>query len=179
MRKPRLTIPAPAITTVVITALLIVGAVLSAQQPPATATPAKPVPADQNATQNHPPFAPAQAANVRVELKIMDQRADAPGPPKTVTLLIEDRQNGRIRTGRGGPVFLNVDARPEIFRDGRIRVTVSLEYTPGDSDRPSQAAISEMVTALVEDGKPLVISESADPTSDRKVRLELKATVVK
>ena len=35
------------------------------------------------------------------------------------------------------------------------------------------------VTALLEDGKPLVVSQSADPSGDRKVRLELKATVVK
>jgi hypothetical protein len=179
MLNTRLRIPPPATTTLVMTIVFVGALTLSAQQPPAPAAPAKPAPADQIATQNQPPRAPAQAANVRVELKITDQHADAPASPKTLTLLIEDRQNGRIRTGRGGPVFLNVDARPEIVRDGRIRVVVSLEYTPGDSDRPSQASISEMVTALVEDGKPLVVSESADPTSDRKVRLELKATVVK
>ena len=40
-------------------------------------------------------------------------------------------------------------------------------------------AISEAVATLLEDGKPLVVSQSADPSSDRKVRVELKATIVR
>ena len=121
----------------------------------------------------------SQVANVRIELTISDQRTDAQPAPKTVTLLVEDRQNGRIRTGRGNAA-LNVDARPEILREGRVRVTVSLEYAPQETpDRPPQAPIQQSMTALVEDGKSLVLSQSADPTSDRKVRLELKATVVR
>jgi hypothetical protein len=35
------------------------------------------------------------------------------------------------------------------------------------------------VTALLEDGKPLIVSQSADPSGDRKVRLELKAIIVR
>ena len=121
----------------------------------------------------------SQAANVRVELTITDQRSDAQPSPKTVTLLMEDRQNGRIRTGRGNAT-LNVDARPEIVREGRVRVTVSLEYTPQDApDRPPQPPLQESVTALLDDGKTLLVSQSADPASDRKVRVELKATILK
>jgi hypothetical protein len=125
------------------------------------------------------PRVASQAANVRVELTITDQRSDAQPAPKTVTLLMEDRQNGRIRTGRGNAT-LNVDARPEIVREGRVRVTVSLEYTPQDGpDRPAQPPIQESVTALLDDGKTLLVSQSADPASDRKVRVELKATILK
>jgi hypothetical protein len=121
----------------------------------------------------------AQVANIRIELTIVDQRSDAQSAPRTVTLLIEDRQSGRIRTGRNN-AMLNIDARPEMLREGRIRVMVSLEYTPQDGpDRATQPPIQESLTALLEDGKPLVISQSADPTSDRKVRLEVKATVVR
>jgi len=120
----------------------------------------------------------AQLANIRIELTIVDQRSDAPSAPKTVTMLIEDRQSGRIRTGRGN-MSLNVDGRPEILREGRIRVNLSLEYAPQDSDRAAPAPIQESVTALLEDGKPLVVSQSADPSGDRKVRLEVKATIVK
>lgn len=120
-----------------------------------------------------------QAANIRIELTIADQRSDAQAAPKTVTLVVEDRQNGRIRTGRGN-AQLNVDAKPEIVREGRIRLTVSLEYTPQDGpDRQTQPPILEGVTALLEDGKSLVVSQSADPITDRKVRVELKATVVR
>jgi hypothetical protein len=118
----------------------------------------------------------AQLANIRIELTIVDQRSDAAGAPKTVTMLIEDRQSGRIRTGRGN-TSLNVDGHPEILREGRIRVNLSLEYAPQDSATPPP--IQESVTALLEDGKALVVSQSADPSGDRKVRLEVKATIVK
>ena len=136
----------------------------AAQRPPEQAQPAR---------------AAAQLVNIRVELTITDQRADAPAAPKTITMLIEDHQNARIRTGRGNAA-LNLDARPEILREGRIRVSLGLEYTPQDGpDRASPMPIQESVTALLEDGKPLVVSQSADPSGDRKVRLELKATIVR
>ncbi len=125
------------------------------------------------------PRTAAQAANIRIELTITDQRSDSQTSPKTVTLLVEDRQSGRLRTGRGNAA-LNLDARPEIVREGRVRVMVALEYTPQDGpERQTQPPIQESVTALLEDGKPLVISQSADPMTDRKVRVEVKATVVR
>jgi len=146
------------------------GAAAAAQDP---GVPAKPPEAQAQRS------APAQAANIRVELTITDQRSDGQTPPKAITLLIEDRQSGRIRTGRGNAA-LNVDARAEIVREGRIRVMVTLEYVPQDGpDRPTQPPIQESVTALLEDGKPLVVSQSADPISDRKVRVEVKATIVR
>ena len=121
----------------------------------------------------------AQLVNIRIELTIVDQRGDTTAPPKTVTMLVEDRQNARIRTSRGNAT-LNVDGHPEILREGKIRVMLSVEYSPQDGpDRASPMPIQESVTALLEDGKPLVVSQSADPSGDRKVRLELKATIVK
>ena len=154
------------------TTTLVLAAAMSAQQ---AATP-KPAAPDQS--QGLPPRNPPQLANIRVELTITDQRTDVPTPPKTVTILVEDRQNGRIRTGRNN-IALNVDARPEIVRDNRVRLLLSLEYTPQDTDKSSPMAISETLAALLEDGKPLVVSQSADPTSDRKVKVEVKATIVR
>lgn len=150
-------------------AVLLISTMAMAQETPA------PRPADQP-----PPSRPAaQLANIRIELTINDQRGDAPAAPKTITMMVEDRQTARIRTSRGN-IVLNVDAHPEILREGRIRVTISLEYTPQDGpDRASPMPIQESVTALLDDGKPLVVSQSADPSGDRKVRLEVKATIVK
>ena len=93
-------------------------------------------------------------------------------------LLVEDRHGGRIRTGRNN-LALNVDASVEIVRDNRVRVLLSLEYTPQEAGQGAQMAISETVATLLEDGKPLVVSQSADPSSDRKVRVEIKATIVR
>jgi hypothetical protein len=122
---------------------------------------------------------PGQAANIRIEVTITDQRSDAQAAPKIVTLLVEDNQSGRLRTGRGSGV-LNLDVRPQIIREGRVRLLVSLEFTPQEApDRPPQPPISESIVALVDDGKSFVLSQSADPGSDRKVRLEVKATILR
>jgi hypothetical protein len=121
----------------------------------------------------------AQGANIRVEVTITDQRSDAQTPPKTVLLLIEDNQNGRVRTGRGNAA-LNLDVRPQIVREGRVRLMVSLEFTAQEgTDRPLQPPVQASLVALVDDGKSLVVSQSADPGSDRKVRVEVKATIVR
>ncbi len=124
----------------------------------------------------------AQPVNIRLELTITDQRGDGPASSKALMMIVADRENGRIRTGRGN-VHLNVDARPEITREGRIRVLVTLEYRPQTSELDKMTgepmATVESLTAIVEDGKPIVVSQSADPGSDRQVKVELKATLVK
>jgi hypothetical protein len=157
--------------TLLVLSMLVLSTLVMAQDAPPPQVP--------GAIPSPPARSAAQLANIRIELTIVDQRSDAAGAPKTVTMLIEDRQSGRIRTGRGN-TSLNVDGHPEILREGRIRVNLSLEYAPQDSpDRAAPAPIQESVTALLEDGKALVVSQSADPSGDRKVRLEVKATIVK
>jgi hypothetical protein len=64
---------------------------------------------------------------------------------------------------------INVDARPQILPTGNIRVTLSLEY---------QAFIQQQ-TVVVESGKPLVLTQTADPLSDRRVTVEMRATILK
>jgi len=121
----------------------------------------------------------ATFANILIEVTLIDQRADAPAAAKTLTLLVEDKKSGRIRTSRGNAA-LNVDASAEIVREGKIRVMLSLDYNPQDSpDRAAPMPIQQSVTAVLDDGKPLVVSLSADPSSERKVRLELKASIVR
>jgi hypothetical protein len=136
------------------------------------------------------PRGPAQLANVRLELTISDQQGTAAAVTKTVTMVMADRGQGRIRT-QGDirtpqgyrPITLNVDAIPEFTRDGRVRVQFTLEYRPtvgeGTTVETAQTNISETLTVLLEDGKPLVVSQSADPYTDRKVKVELKATILK
>jgi hypothetical protein len=128
-----------------------------------------------------PPVRPqGQSVNIRVDITITDQRADAPSAPKTVTLVVADRELGRIRTG-AGQLMLNVDARPTILRDGRVSTHLTLEYRPRkeEPERFDPPSISESLTAILDDGKVLAVSQSADPASDRKVRVELKATILK
>ena len=43
--------------------------------------------------------------------------------------------------------------------------------------RPS--GVNQSQTVVLQSGKPLIISQAADPVSDRKVVVEVKATVLK
>ena len=151
-----------------------------------------------------------QLANVKLDVTIADQRGTGQPTTKTVSLVLADRANGRIRTTGEIPVpitlpgpspttqyqmrsiVLNVDAYPELTRDGRVRAYVTLEYRPattesGPRGTPNDGAggeqlpptISESFTVVLDDGKPLVVSQSADPNTDRRVRVEVKATILK
>ena len=145
----------------------------------AIAAPAAAQDSPSKAQESQPARSAAQAANIRIEITITDQRTEAQAGPKTLSLVLEDRKSGRLRTGRGNAI-LNLDVMPEIVREGRVRLLVSLEFTPQDGpDRQIQPPLSASLTALVDDGKSLVISQSADPSSDRKVRIEVKATIVR
>ena len=109
---------------------------------------------------------------------------------KTVTMTMLDTGFGRIRTTGDvrtpmgfRPVILNVDAQPKVHKDGRIRVDMTIEYRPtaaeAESEKSTTPTVNETINVLLEDGKPLVISQSADPATDRKVKVEAKATILK
>lgn len=128
--------------------------------------------------------------NVRVEFTLTDQQTGAPTTSKTVILTTSNRQWGRIRSQITSRIYggapLNVDARPTVTQDGRISVELTIEYSQGrnseveaNSDKIVQVSINESLTALLEDGKPLLVTQSADPISDRKVTVEVKATILK
>jgi hypothetical protein len=119
-----------------------------------------------------PVSAALAATNVRVELTLTED-GEGGAAPKTVSMLVTNRELGRIRSGAGG-VSLNVDARPTILGDGRVRVTLTIEYAPG-----TLLPMSQSMTTVLTSGKPLVVSQSADPKSTRRVQAELTATIVK
>jgi hypothetical protein len=143
-----------------------------------------------------------QALNVRLELTIRDQRGSQQPVTKTVSMVVADRSMGRIRTQstvlteRHGaqPVLVNVDGRPVVLSDGRVLLQLTLEYRPADAPTtrsegasPSPATpsaqapphVSESIEMIVQSGKPIVVSRSADPDSDRSVTVEVNATVIK
>ena len=81
-------------------------------------------------------------------------------------------------------VTLNADARPVVLGDNRIRLGLSLEYAPKPSSENAEdgeglARLAEQFTLIVDPGKPVVISQASDPTSDRRVTVELVATILK
>ena len=157
---------------VVLIAAAMLSAAPAAQQPPTPPAP-KPEPS-------------GQPVNVRIELTITDQAG--PGDPmrKTVTLVVADRGAGSIRNAGSPRGVINVDARPTVLIGGSntIRLTIGLEYNPrvnatGDQPAREFSSLSEQITVVLESGKPLVISQAADPTSDRRIAVEVRATISK
>jgi hypothetical protein len=128
--------------------------------------------------------------NIRLDLTITDSPGGGTSAKKVVTMLVADGRMGRIRSSNsvqvaepGGfnrQILINVDATPNVRSDGRILLSLTVEYVPEVSQGASKpASINESLTVLVADGKSTLISQSADPATDRKVTVEVTATVVK
>ena len=136
--------------------------------------------------ESHEPGGP----NVRVEFTLTDQQTGAPTTTKTVMLTTGNFTWGRLRSQIESRLYgvapLNVDARPRVLSDGRINVELTIDYSTGrnadaegNSDKIQVIRINQSLTAIVESGKSLLVTQSADPVSDRKVTVEVKATIVR
>jgi len=129
--------------------------------------------------------------NVQIELNLTDQLGTQAPEKKTVSMIVSSGNWGKVRSQAqmmqpGEPpyfVVLNVDARPFVSTDGPIQVEMTLVYEPvkgeGEARRPRLSGINQSQTVILTSGKPLTISQAADPVSDRKVVVEMKATVLK
>jgi hypothetical protein len=85
-----------------------------------------------------------------------------------------------------GEVQLNVDAHVALLAEDRIRTRITLEYTPGAPALPLppegavvQHPLNQSVTVILQHGKPLIITQAADPLSDRKITVEVTATILR
>jgi hypothetical protein len=186
-------------------AALVASASMLAQEPKPAPAPGEAKPVEPRAAK---PEQPGRLENIKLDLTITDQTG--PGAPlrKTVTMIVADRERGAIRS-RGHarlegpiqtmqPVTINVDAVPQIVRDGAaVRVQLGVEYQPhpastaGVKERPVEAAatqgipaesvtnLNEQITLVLVPGKPMTISQAADPASDRRITVELTATILK
>jgi hypothetical protein len=179
-------------------------AAVQPRSPSTPAAPAQPAPAPPApvapAIPAAPPPPPAppregQPLNVKVDLTITDQRGGNPIFKKTVTVVTADGMAGFIRsTARYrdlGDVPLNVDAQPRLLPDGKIRVSVNLQYDlPANTEMAdgrvagvvgplTKTSIHESLSLVLENGKSIVAAQSADPVGDRQVMIELKATILR
>jgi hypothetical protein len=150
--------------------------------PPAGAKPSEAKPGD---TQPGPRFV-RSLTNVQVELTLTDQLGTGAPQKKTVSMIVASGSLGKIRNtaARIGPtqIGLNVDARPFVSTEGPIQLELTLYYYPpqGDEKDPGMPTeLNQSLTVVLQSGKPLVVSQAADPVSDRKVVVEVKATVLK
>lgn len=179
--------------TLALAALLVVPHASSAQEPDQPAMPgppgakasAKPSPVPSRTTRT-PPGLPI---NVRVDVKITDERPGLAPITKMLGVTVADGESGMVRSTTeatfGGQaqfrsVPLNVDARPRL-EGNRIRLRLSLEYKfvdPADG-KAATHHVSEHLSLMLESGRTVRAAESADPLTDRKVSLDVTATVLK
>lgn len=193
------------VTTVAAATLLTVALVAQQRPAPSPARPAaapapkaaQPTPAREESPAPVRVAEPAgQPVNVKLDITITDQGASNEPSRKTVSMVVADRAAGSIRTGGtviptvngAQPLTINVDATPTILRDGSIRMVFGLEYQPRPSTpEPMQgnvppsrmSQVNQRLAVILQDGKPLVISQAADAASDRKITVELRATIAK
>jgi hypothetical protein len=159
--------------------------------------------------QRIPPLpATAVPQDIKLDVTITDQAGTTRPITKTVSMVVADREAGSIESETRMPfpprprradapvqnvpegwdwqnLPLNVHIWPTIMADGHVRVKLTLSYrTAGAAstaaDAPmSTAVVTKNLIAVVTDGKPLVVSTSADAATDRKVTVEVKATIQK
>jgi hypothetical protein len=124
--------------------------------------------------------------NVQIELTLTDQLGSATPQKKTVSMIVASGNWGKIRNtaARIGPMQtgLNVDARPLVSVDGPVQLELTIYYYPPQGDSKESGMPTELnqsLTVVLQSGKPLMISQAADPASDRKINVEVKATILK
>jgi len=164
--------------------------------PDAEAPPPPPPPPAPPGTPSTPnPRRENQSTNVRIEVTVTDQRPGAAAVTKAVSIVTGDGLNGSVRSQTaynssgnvpGGNAPFNVDAWPIIMADGKIHTRLTVQYDVVPPPGPSQdgvrllgTSIRESVALILESGKPIVAVQSNDPVSDRKVSLEVKATILR
>ena len=136
-------------------------------------------------------------ANVRVDLTISDQTGSGPVEKKQVTLIAAEESWGKIRTNAatkaqditagGGPVTpirLNVDARPFLNYSGAIQLELTIDYNPlgpmsKETAQLRPTEINQSMTIVLQSGQPMIVSQAADPVTDRKIIVEVVATILK
>ncbi len=153
---------------------------------PAPAASAVPKPEKSEKPRREPP----QLANIRIDFTLTDTRGSEPAVVKTSTVTLADQEVGRIRAeyedrpvmGRPGLYYLNFDVRPAI-QAGRVRLNVTVDYRPqtpdGAVDKGTGFRLKQETGTLLESGHPVVVAEATDPTSDRRITLEVKATILR
>lgn len=169
---------------------------------------AKPVPRARPAAEAPPAPAAApprgERVNVRVDLKIRAQKGSSAPVEKTLSLVtVGDNSRTAIRTkssipftvgsGPGGGIHyqslsLNADGKA-LVEGRRIAVMLTLDYEFATQAREGEvegraagvvtSSVQNVIQAVLEDGKALVVSDQMDAATDYRVTVEAKATILR
>ena len=152
---------------------------------PTTPQQVRPAPAPAQAREQQP------TSNIQLDLVITDTLSGKP-VKKTVTMIARSGMPSSIRTSgmvqtpgsAATPVQLNLDARASEQGNRSITVNATLEFTPvALAGAEATAGVSppnlqQSINVLLRSGKPLLVSRSADPFTDRTVTVEMTATIL-
>jgi hypothetical protein len=152
------------------------GAQPKPQPPPVSAKPGSPLPPPGPVISTF--SEPEALVNVRYEIRIREEGGPQP-ITKTVSMTGTLHEVSLVRANQGQANPLNVDANPTNIRDGRVLTKLGIEYTPQTPTQMSKLSVRQNISVWLESGKPMVISQSADPLSDRRLTVEVTATILK
>ena len=131
-------------------------------------------------------------SNIKVDVTLSDQTGTGPVEKKVVSVIAAEESWGKIRTqavarmSDGGfqPVALNVDARPYLTASGAIQLELTVAYNPlgavaKDTSQTRPTELNQSMTIVLQSGKPMIVSQAADPIMDRKIVVEVVAAILK
>lgn len=133
-----------------------------------------------------------QSTNVRVEVLLTDKADGKTVAEERLTFLLADRASGSLRRSLPGKNSawnrnFEVDAAPTIVGP-RIKLGLTVNYqAPRNSapqaedskEPPEMVQFVELVTSLVESGKPTVVIEAYGDPANRRVSVQATATILK
>lgn len=141
--------------------------------------------------QNAPPAQADQARptdpiNIRYEIRLVEDGGGRKPSTKVVTMIGTLNEVSIVR-GSGGPGERNplfVDITPTILRDSKVRTKIGIEFRPEPPPPVNNIAanpfiVRQTVHAWLDSGKPMNISQSVDPTTDRRITVDVTATIVR
>ena len=134
--------------------------------------------------------------NLKFEIAIVDEGGGGPVTRKDVTVIARAnntvalvRSHGMLPPGhplstamrnQGIGIGLSVDAKGSVHQDGRIQAHVAVEYQPFWPEAKSlPSSVTAQLEAMFDAGRKTLISQAADPLSDRKTTIEVTVTIVK
>jgi hypothetical protein len=146
----------------------------------------------------------SKGINIRIDATVTESRGEQILGRKVISVTLVDGENGAVRSSAMVPISqsndgpkawpgdfqrvpLNMDAMVRLRDDNRVHARVTLDYNRGSVDIGESGAgraarenfIRQSVSVILDNGRPLIVAQSADPEGDRRVTLELKATVLK
>jgi hypothetical protein len=176
---------------------------------PVQATQAPAAPVAVTPRPSIPPAIASSWQNVALEFTITDTFGSSPTKKTVSMLVVDHgtgriRSSTQIKVQQGdaggsayATITINIDAtvtlspsrtaaaaqRAGLPAADQIMLALTVQYTPDVNYQASAsskpASLDESLNIVLQDGKRTLVSQSADPQGDRKVTLEVMATVVK